>query len=55
MNQILNLGIPSSASSSGGIYFFKDGRTVPDVLQTVFEYKDKELTMLYSATLANQF
>ena len=55
MNQILNLGIPSSASSSGGVYFFKDGRTVPDVLQTVFEYKDKDLTMLYSATLANQF
>ncbi|RNC65294.1 Gfo/Idh/MocA family protein [Proteiniphilum sp. X52] len=55
MNQILRLGIPSSASSSGGVYFFKDGRTVPDVLQTVFEFGDKEITMLYSATLANQF
>ncbi len=55
MNQILHLGIPSSATSSGGVYFFKDGRTVPDVLQTVFEFRDKELTMLYSATLANQF
>jgi hypothetical protein len=55
MNQILHLGIPSSASSSGGVYFFKDGRTVPDVLQTVFEFKERELTMLYSATLASQF
>lgn len=55
MNQILHLGIPSSASSSGGVYFFKDGRTVPDVLQTVFEFADKDLTMLYSATLASQF
>ncbi|WP_294083454.1 Gfo/Idh/MocA family protein [Proteiniphilum sp. UBA5384] len=55
MNQILHLGIPSSASSSGGVYFFKDGRTVPDVLQTVFEFGDRELTMLYSATLASQF
>ena len=55
MNQILKLGIPSSAASSGGVYFFKDGRTVPDVLQTVFEFNEKELTMLYSATLANQF
>lgn len=55
MNQILHLGIPSSASSSGGVYFFKDGRTVPDVLQTAFEFKDRELTLLYSATLANQF
>lgn len=55
MNQIMDLGIPSSASSSGGIYFFRDGRTVPDVLQTAFEFTDKGLTMLYSATLASQF
>jgi len=53
MNQILELGIPHSAVSSGGIYFFKDGRSVPDVLQTVFEYPDKDLTLLYSATLAS--
>jgi predicted dehydrogenase len=53
INQILGVGIPHSATSSGGIYFFKDGRTVPDVLQTTFEFSDKNLTMLYSATLAN--
>ncbi|MGC9470323.1 MAG: Gfo/Idh/MocA family protein [Bacteroidales bacterium] len=54
MNQILGLGIPRSAVSSGGIYFYKDGRTVPDVLHTVFEYPDKDLTLMYSATLASQ-
>ncbi len=53
INQILGLGIPHSAISSGGIYFFKDGRTVPDVLHTVFEYPDRDLTMMYSATLAS--
>lgn len=53
MNQILGLGIPNSAVSSGGIYFFKDGRTVPDVLQTVYEYPDRDLSMIYSATLAS--
>ena len=53
VNQIMNLGIPHSATSSGGIYFFKDGRTVPDVLQTTFEWPDRDLTMLYSATLAS--
>ena len=53
MNQILNLGIPQTAVSSGGIYYFKDGRTVPDVLHTVFEYPEKDLTMMYSATLAS--
>ncbi len=53
MNQIMGLGIPHSAVSSGGIYYFKDGRTVPDVLHTVFEFPDKELTLVYSATLAS--
>ncbi len=53
MNQILGLGIPHSAMSSGGIYYYKDGRTVPDVLQQVFEYPEKDLTLLYSATLAS--
>ncbi len=53
MNQILGLGIPSSAMSTGGIYFYKDGRTVPDVLQQVFEYPEKDLSLLYSASLAS--
>lgn len=55
MNHILNLGIPHSATSSGGVYRFKDGRTVPDVLQTVYEFPDRDLSMLYSATQASQF
>ena len=53
MNQILGLGIPSSAMASGGIYYFKDGRTVPDVLTMAFEYEDKDLSLIYSATQAN--
>ena len=55
INQMMGLGIPDSATSSGGVYYFKDGRTVPDVLQTTFEYKDKNLALLYSATQASQF
>lgn len=54
MNQIMDLGIPASATSTGGIYFFKDGRTVPDVLHTVFEFPERGLSLLYSATLASQ-
>jgi predicted dehydrogenase len=53
MNQIFEYGIPDTSVSSGGIYYFHDGRTVPDVLHTVFEYNKKELTIMYSATLAN--
>lgn len=53
INQILKLGIPQSCVSSGGIYFFKDGRDVPDVFHSVMEYPDRDLTLIYSATLAN--
>jgi len=54
LNQILELGIPNSAIASGGIYFYKDGRTVPDVLNMAFEYPKRDLTLLYSATLASE-
>jgi len=53
INQILALGIPHSVVSSGGIYFFKDGREVPDVWNVTCEYPDRELTFLYSASLAS--
>ena len=53
MNQILNLGIPHSAVSSGGIYYYKDGREVPDTFHVTFEFPEQDLTFLYSATLAS--
>jgi predicted dehydrogenase len=53
INQVMNLGIPNSAVASGGIYFFKDGRTVPDVLHVSYDYPDRELSLLYSASLAS--
>jgi predicted dehydrogenase len=54
INQIMDLGIPDSAMSTGGIYYFKDGREVPDVLNTVFEFPEKNMSLLYSATQASQ-
>jgi predicted dehydrogenase len=54
INQIMEMGIPESVSSSGGIYYFRDGREVPDVLQVSMEYPDRGFTLLYSATQANQ-
>jgi predicted dehydrogenase len=53
VNQLLRIGIPKSAVSSGGIYYWKDGRDMPDMLHCVFEYPDRDLTLLYSATLSN--
>jgi predicted dehydrogenase len=53
VNQILGIGIPASCVASGGVYYFKDGRDAPDVFQAVYEYPDRDLTFVYSATLAN--
>lgn len=54
INQVMKLGIPHSAVASGGVYFYKDGREVPDVFQAVFEYPERDLTFMYSATLASE-
>lgn len=53
VNQILQLGIPHSCVATGGIYRFRDGRDVPDVFQAAYEYPDRALSFVYSATLAN--
>ena len=53
VNMMLDLGIPKSAMASGGVYHYKDGREVPDVYNVSYEYPDRDLTMMYSATLSN--
>jgi predicted dehydrogenase len=53
VNQLLRIGIPKSAVASGGIYYWKDNREMPDLIQAVFEYPDKELTLMYSGCLSS--
>ncbi len=53
LNYIMEMGIPHAAMASGGIYYYNDGREVPDVFNVVFEFPDKQFSMLYSATLGN--
>jgi predicted dehydrogenase len=53
VNQLLHIGIPKSVVSSGGIYYWKDNREMPDSLHCVFEYPNHELTLLYSGNLAS--
>ncbi len=53
ISHILGVGIPHSAVASGGVYFFKDGREVPDVFQVALEYPERDLAVTYNATLAN--
>lgn len=53
VNQLLHMGIPKTAYSSGGQYTYKEFGDMPDVLHTTFEYPDKDLTLTYSANLTN--
>jgi predicted dehydrogenase len=53
VNQLMNIGIPKSAVSSGGLYFWKDNREMADLLNCVFEYPDRDLSLVYSASLAS--
>ncbi len=53
INKLLRIGIPKTVTSSGGIYFWKDNREIPDSLHCVFEYPNKDLTLMYSANLAS--
>ncbi len=53
VNHLLDLGMPASCTASGGIYFYKDGREIPDIFHAVFEFPEKNLTLFYSASLAS--
>jgi predicted dehydrogenase len=53
VNGLLGLGIPKACVASGGIYYYKDGREIPDVFHAAFEFPNHDLTVLYSATLAS--
>ncbi len=67
INCVLKMGIPKSVIASGGIYTHRDGRNVPDVMQVNMEFpdfttgtsqeagKERGMTMVYSATLGNEF
>ncbi len=53
VNQLLHMGIPKTACSSGGQYTYKEFGDMPDVLNTIFEYPEEELTLTYSANLTS--
>ena len=42
--------VPTSAQASGGIYYYKDGRTAPDTINVLLEYP-AQFTATFEATL----
>jgi predicted dehydrogenase len=53
VNQVLELGIPKTVVATGGNYYFKDPRDIPDVFNAVFHYPDRGLSLTYDCTLRN--
>lgn len=40
LHEVMNVTAPVSVVSQGGLFHWKDGRTVPDILESVFEYQE---------------
>ena len=53
VNFIMELGIPETCVATGGIYYWKDGREVPDVLNVIYDYPDKGLAISWNSTFSN--
>ena len=51
VHMLLEQDDPISAVSAGGVYHYKDGRTAPDTINTLLEYRS-EWTATFDATLA---
>lgn len=47
LHEVMDVRGPKSAVSQGGIYRWKDGREVPDLMSTVFEYEPDFLVDMY--------
>ncbi len=53
VNQVLELGIPESVVALGGQHYYKTHGDMPDILNAVFHYPERGLTMTYDCTLKN--
>jgi hypothetical protein len=53
VNQVMDLGIPETVVATGGNYYFKDPRDIPDVFNAIFHYPNRGLSLTYDCTLRN--
>jgi hypothetical protein len=51
VNQMMELGIPRTVVATGGNFYFKDPRDIPDVFNVIFQYPHKGLSLTYDCTL----
>lgn len=53
VNMVMGMGIPETAMTQGGNYFWKDGRDVPDMWHVLFDYPKQELAINFGCTFHN--
>lgn len=54
VNGVMGMGIPETAVTQGGLYFWKDGRDVPDMWHVLFDYPAKELAVTFNCSFHNR-
>jgi len=55
LRMLTGVGVPASVCASGGRYVWHDGRETPDLYSVTHEYPEKNLSMVYSATLGSSY
>ncbi len=53
VNMVLGMGIPESAVTQGGKYFWKNDREVPDMWHVLFDYPKQDLAVTFACTFHN--
>ncbi len=54
VNMIVGMGIPETAQTMGGLYYWRQDREVPDQWHVMFEYPRKEMNVTFACTFHNR-
>jgi predicted dehydrogenase len=54
VNMVMGMGIPETAVTQGGNYFWKGDREVPDMWHVLFDYPKKELAITFACSFHNR-
>ena len=54
VNMVMEMGIPETAATQGGKYFWKQDREVPDMWHVLFDYPKKELAVTFACSFHNK-
>ena len=54
VNGVIGMGIPEYVMTQGNLYFWKDGRDVPDMWHVLFDYPSRELAITFNCAFHNR-